>query len=101
MVTVRVDTNVRAAYIQFTDEPIVETVEVSPTVLVDIDEAGVVVGVELLGFSAAIPMEVIERSVRFASPEHRQILQGLRPSTGTPLSFTGSGHAYVGALQPA
>ncbi len=102
MVTLRVDMNVRAAYIQFTDEPIVETVELTPSVLVDIDETGTLVGVELLSLSAAIPMDVIERTYRFAAPEHEQILMQFRLSTRSPLSYEGSGQAsYVPELQSA
>ena len=63
----RVDTNVRAAYLQFTDEPIVETIELTPSVLVDIDATDTVVGVELLSLNAVIPVDVIERTYRFAS----------------------------------
>jgi uncharacterized protein YuzE len=101
MVTLSVDTNVRAAYIEFTDEPIVETVELTPSVLVDVDETGTVVGVELLSLRAEIPMEVIEKTYRFAAPEHGQILRQLRLSTGAPLSYQGSGQAYVSDLQLA
>lgn len=49
--TLEVDMNVNAAYINFTDEPIVQTVELTPYVLVDVDETGAVVGVEFLGFN--------------------------------------------------
>lgn len=101
MVTLRVDTNVRAAYIQFTDEPIVETVQLTPSVLVDIDETETVVGVELLSLSAVIPVDVIERTYRFAAPEHEQILRQFRLPTSTPLSYQGSGQAHVPDLQPA
>jgi uncharacterized protein YuzE len=101
MVTLRVDTNVRAAYIQFTDAPIVETVELTPSVLVDIDETQTVVGVELLSLNAVIPVDLIEGAYHFAAPEHQQILRQFRPPTSAPLSFQGSGHADVPALQPA
>jgi uncharacterized protein YuzE len=101
MVTLRVDANVRAAYIQLTDESVVETVELTPSVLVDIDETGTVAGVELLNLSAVVPMDLLERRFRFAAPEHEQILGQLRLSAGAPLSFQGSGQAYVPDLQPA
>jgi uncharacterized protein YuzE len=99
MVTFRVDMNVKAAYIQFTDELIVETVELTPSVLVDIDETDTVVGVELLSLSAVIPVDVIESTYRFAAPEHQQMLRQLRPPTSAPLSYQGSGQGYVPALQ--
>jgi hypothetical protein len=57
--------------------------------------------VELLSLSAVIPVDVIERAYRFASPEHQQALRQFRLSTSAPLSFQGSGHADVSALQPA
>jgi len=37
MITLSIDTNLDAAYIEFTNEPIVETVEVTLSVQVDID----------------------------------------------------------------
>ncbi|MBI2703426.1 DUF2283 domain-containing protein [Mycobacterium gordonae] len=101
MVTLRVDSNVRAAYIQFTDAPIVETIELTPHVLVDIDETDTVVGVELLSLNAAIPVDAIEHAYHFAAPEHRQILMQFRLSTRAPLSYTGSGQSHIPELQSA
>lgn len=46
--TVEVDHDAEAAYIALSAAPVARTVEVSPEVLVDLDQAGAVVGVELL-----------------------------------------------------
>jgi uncharacterized protein YuzE len=99
-ITLSVDTSVGAAYIQLSDEPIVETVEVTPAVQVDVDATGTVVGVELLNLAADLPVEVLNRSFQFPTPVDAQMLLYIRPSIGAGVSYASSGSAYVPALQP-
>src|SRR5262245_9437204 len=105
-IVLNVDTDVGAAYLKLTDEPIVETVEVTPDVQVDVDATGTVVGIELLDLSAEIPTEILNRTFQFAAPDHVVILSRLRPSIGALVtygSYASTGQAYVPALslQPA
>ncbi len=99
-ITLNVDTNVGAAYIQLSDEPIVETVEVTPSVQVDVDATGTVVGVELLNLAADLPVEVLNSTFRFPAPVDAQLLLYIRPSLAAGVSYASSGQAYVPALQP-
>jgi uncharacterized protein YuzE len=104
-ITVEIDTNVGAAYIELSDEPIVETVEVTPSVQVDVDATGTVVGVELLSLDADLPVELLERAYQFPAPVDAQMLSAIqmsyiRPKLATNVFHASSGEAYVPALQP-
>jgi uncharacterized protein YuzE len=105
MITVSVDTNVGAAYIELTGEPIVETVEVSPSVQVDITETGTIVGVELLSLTAELPIEVLDRKFSFPPLIDAQTLSRIWGSFSyTTSTGQGQGQAYVSPvlqLQPA
>jgi uncharacterized protein YuzE len=79
MITLSIDTNVDAAHIELTEEPIVQTVEVTPNVQVDIDATGTVVGVELLSLTAELPIDALDRFV-FPSSIDAQMLLRIWPS---------------------
>lgn len=59
MINVSVDTVLDVAYVEMTNEPVAETVELNPDVNVDIDAAGIVVGVELLSLTADLPIAAL------------------------------------------
>lgn len=87
------------AYIQLTDEPIVETVEVTPSVLVDIDATNTVVGLELLSRTAELPVDALDRpTFNFPPFVDARTLSRIWPSI--TYASMGQGHAYVPALQP-
>jgi uncharacterized protein YuzE len=94
-ITLSVDTNVGAAYIKLTDEPIVETVEVNPDVQVDIDSMGAVVGVEILNLATDIPADELVARFHFRESDHALALSQLRRSAAVFVSSASSGHAYV------
>lgn len=52
--TLEVDAELGAAYLQVRDAPVARTVEFTPDVQVDVDAAGQVVGVEFLDVSYAM-----------------------------------------------
>ena len=93
MITLSVDVNLGAAYIELTDEPIVETVEVTPSVQVDIDKSGTVVGVELLSLTADLPIEVMDRMFNFRAGA--EMLSSIWPSIRAGVTYATSGQAYV------
>ncbi|MGO9382180.1 MAG: DUF2283 domain-containing protein [Mycobacterium sp.] len=100
MITLSIDTNVDAAYIELTDEPIVKTIEVTPNVQVDIDATGTVVGVELLSLTAELPIDALDRFV-FPPSTDAQGLSRVWPSISYA-SEGQQGQAYVPpVLQPA
>jgi uncharacterized protein YuzE len=53
----RIDTDARAAYLEVSNEPVSRTVELDEAVVVvDLDEAGRVVGVEILNYDLPTPV---------------------------------------------
>ncbi len=53
--SLQVDHTANAAYLQLGESPVVETREAAEGVLVDLDEFGVVVGIEVLDLDVFIP----------------------------------------------
>lgn len=53
----RIDDYANAAYLRLSDHQIVATREVTESVLVDLDDQGAAVGVEVLSLTAEIPLE--------------------------------------------
>lgn len=61
-IRIEVDLEVDAAYIGLSDAAVARTVELSDQVLVDLDEFGVAVGIEVLDRSVPLPLsELVER----------------------------------------
>lgn len=56
-ITVQYDVEARAAYIQVSDNAVTRTVEVDSSLLVDLDDMGVVVGIEVLSLDAKLPID--------------------------------------------
>ena len=56
-ITVRIDELAEAAYVRFTDHRVCRTEEFDDATNVDLDEHGMVVGVELLDLSVSIPFD--------------------------------------------
>ena len=61
-----VDFEAQAAYLQLSSGQVAQTTEVGP-VNVDVDDLGVVVGVEILNLNAVIPMDTLRD--QFAFPQ--------------------------------
>jgi uncharacterized protein YuzE len=93
MITLSVDPTVGTAYIKLSDEPIVETVEVTRSVQVDLGATNTVVGVELLSLTAEIPVETLDRSFSFPPLTGARMLARIWPSF--TYGSEGQGHAYV------
>jgi uncharacterized protein YuzE len=80
--TLTVDFAADAAYLALPDHEVVETCEVSPGVLVDLDDLRMVVGVEVLALDAFIPRERLITDYHMRS-EDVSILDQVRPSVTT------------------
>ena len=57
---VRVDRELDALYIRLNENPILESEEVQPGVVLDFDESGMVVGIEMLQISKRMPPEEMQ-----------------------------------------
>jgi uncharacterized protein YuzE len=53
------DRSADAAYLRFSDEPIIESEEVSPGVVLDYDESGKIVALEVLGAASRLPKDAL------------------------------------------
>ena len=63
---VRVDRELDALYIRLNENPILESEEVQPGVVLDFDESGMVVGIEMLQISKRMPPEEMQ-TLHFAT----------------------------------
>ena len=60
----KVDTESDALYLRLDEARIIESEEVQPGVILDYNEAGQVIGIEMLGISSRIPIEEL-RTLQF------------------------------------
>lgn len=84
-IKIEVDTDVHAAYIRLSDEPVVRTVECTEHVMVDLDQYGVAVGVELLDETTPIPFQALLTDFHVHS-EVVDLLRLIRPNVSSFLS---------------
>lgn len=78
---ITVDTIANSAYIKLSEEGVRETSTVTDEVLVDLDQNGVVVGVEVLGLDARIPFTTLTEQYHVHSTVIA-LLQTIQPSVG-------------------
>lgn len=85
-IDVSYDLVLNVAYIRTMDRPVARTCELTEEVLVDLDEFGVLVGIELLSMQAELPLTDLRD--RFHVPaDVLTVLNLLRPSVGFHLTF--------------
>jgi len=58
---IRYDEQADALYVRLAEVPIVESEEVRPGVILDLDAANEVVGIEILGISRRVPSDELKR----------------------------------------
>ena len=75
---VDVDTEVGAAYLALTKEAVSRTVEVTGSVMVDLDINGSVVGVELIDLQVALPEEALRRDFGIPDDEIKALKAVIR-----------------------
>lgn len=81
-----VDADSNVAYIQLTNSAVARTVEVSESVLIDLDEFGVAVGIEVLSLAAEIPFTDLKTTYHVHSEVIEQ-LRTIRPTVGAFMSL--------------
>lgn len=89
---VTVDQQADMAYIRLTDGKVARTVELSPEICVDLDDLGVVVGIECFGIDAEMPFSELIR-VHHVHSETVEALRQLRPSVGARIVSMAEGSA--------
>lgn len=93
-ITIEVDTELHAAYISLSDDPVVRTVEFSEQIMVDLDEFGVAVGIELLDEGALLPFSELVSEFHVHS-DVVDMLRVIRPDVSSYLRLTTSGNDGV------
>lgn len=78
-----IDREARAAYITLRDDEVARTCQVTESVLVDLDNMGVVVGVEVLSLTAKIPFTELHEKFHV----HSDTIEALRIIQPTVSSF--------------
>ena len=85
--TITVDTSVGACYIALSDCPVTRTEEFSDDVLVDLNEYGVAVGIEILDLNAQLPLTDLCRQLHIHSSDEPYLVK-LLPNLRYSLRFT-------------
>lgn len=95
-VRIGIDTEANAAYIALSDNPVAATRQITSDVLVDLDEHGVAVGVEVLRVDATLPLDLIRNEFHVRS-EVVELLCAIRPSVS---GFLAVSHGHNGQSNP-
>ncbi len=90
MAKLMIDNDVNAAYLRLHDGEVVQTSEVAPGVMVDLDAMNVVLGIEVLTLDTYIPYTDLVQRYHVRSDEVR-ILELIRPSVTYFISRQTSG----------
>lgn len=98
--SLEIDQEAGAAYLQFSDELVDRTVEFSETIAVDLDAHGVVIGVEILDLTESVPLEVLAERFHIHTEDLALLLQSLRSSTTSRRVGSPVVGQSAGALQP-
>lgn len=102
-ISIDVDQAVGCAYIRLSDHPVAKTVEHADGVLVDLDEFGVAVGLELLDQHAPIPFAALTGQYHVHS-DVIELLRMVRPDVASFVTVTsgvGGSSPGVFGTQPA
>lgn len=78
-ITVEIDAALDMGYIHLSDEPVASTVELTEDVVVELDDTGSVIGIEMLALSADIPYDKLTLECHVGS-EAIDVLQSIGPS---------------------
>ncbi|WP_435744864.1 DUF2283 domain-containing protein [Nocardioides sp. SYSU DS0663] len=86
-IAIEVDAALHAAYIRLSDDEVARTVEFSDLIMVDLNEFGVAVGIELLDEGAVLPFTELVNDFHVHS-DVVEILRLIRPSVSSYLKLT-------------
>jgi uncharacterized protein YuzE len=86
-VVVKVDSALNAAYIRLSENPVARTIEHNDLILVDVDELGVAVGIEVLDEGAALPFSELVSDYHVHS-DVVDLLRLIRPDVASFLRLT-------------
>ena len=85
--TIIIDPAVGACHISLSDRPVASTEEFSDNILVDLDEFGVVIGIEVLDLDAELPLTDLCRQLHIHKDDEPHLAR-LLPTLRYSLRFT-------------
>ena len=101
--SLEIDQEAGAAYLQFSEEPVVRSVEFNDCIVVDLDAHDVVVGVEILDLTQSVPLDALTDRFHIRTESLAVLMQALRSSTTSRRVGTAASARDHGVLttQPA
>lgn len=95
VVRIELDEQADTCYVSLSTSEVDRTVELTDTVLVDLDEYGVVVGIETLSMTATIPFDRLVRQFHV----HSGVIEVLRTVRPNPASLVQASSRSAGSAQ--
>lgn len=86
-ISIEVDTTLHAAYVRLSEEKVVKSIEFDEDILIDLDGAGRVVGIEILDSNVRLPFDELLTQYQ-VSTEVVGLLKMIRPDVDSYLEFT-------------
>jgi uncharacterized protein YuzE len=80
-IRIGLDRDADAAYIAVSDSPVARTRQITPEVMVDLDEFDIVTGIEILGLDAAVPFDRLASECHIHS-DVIDVIKLIRPTVG-------------------
>lgn len=91
-VVVEVDQTAGAAYVRFNENAVASTVQHGDAINLDMDQYGMVVGIEVMDLAADIPFQALVTDYHVESSKV-ELLRLLRPSISGFITLSGQAHA--------
>ena len=103
VVSVEIDQDAGAAYVQLSVGPVARTVEFNEDLNIELDRHGVVVGIELLDLGRTIPLDDIAERYHIRTEALRTLLASLVRGSpqATVAGSTAAEQLPFGAVQPS
>ncbi|GLZ41219.1 DUF2283 domain-containing protein [Actinokineospora sp. NBRC 105648] len=98
-ISLEIDQEAGAAYLQFLDSAVTRSVEFSDSIVVDLDEHDVAVGIEVLDLNISVPLDELAAKHHIRTESLAVLVQALRSSSPANTYAAGS-HAGPGLPQP-
>lgn len=86
-IVIEVDADLKSAYIRLSSDQVARTIEFNDLIMVDLDEFGVAVGIELLEEGAVLPFTELVNDFHVHS-DVVELLRLIRPSVASYLRLT-------------
>ncbi|WP_018686357.1 DUF2283 domain-containing protein [Actinokineospora enzanensis] len=98
-ISLEIDQEAGAAYLQFSAAAVARSVEFNDSIVVDLDEHGVTVGIEILDLDASVPLDELVVKYHIRSESLAVLLQAMRSSTPARTYAAGSVATFSQPLQ--